>query len=309
MIFVIYLIYIFAALYGCAQIKEGLNPKNLVRSSFYLTDFYVLIDETFWQEGLQMQVVVNNPPDLFNPKSRSRFDEMVSEFENSHYTMRHNATMMWIYAFEAQLDEDELERNVSKPISSEEYYSRAREWLITAGGRRLWELDTVWGKNESNPDDWNHLKTFRFQIGLRNYRTPTDHTNSCKLMREIAGRYPEMNITTFHEYYPFADQYLQLKPALFQNCILAVISMFIVALIMIPHFGAAFAIIIAIVSIDIGVLGYMALWGVNLESVSMITVIMSIGFSVDLSGKFYLNPNVIYLIPISIFQPTSVMLM
>lgn len=33
-----------------------------------------------------------------------------------------------------------------------------------------------------------------------------------------------------------------------------------------------------------GVLGYMALWGVNLESVSMITVIMSIGFSVDLSA-------------------------
>uniref|UniRef100_A0A915D804 Uncharacterized protein n=1 Tax=Ditylenchus dipsaci TaxID=166011 RepID=A0A915D804_9BILA len=35
---------------------------------------------------------------------------------------------------------------------------------------------------------------------------------------------------------------------------------------------------------NVGVLGYMALWGVNLESVSMITIIMSIGFSVDLSA-------------------------
>jgi len=33
--------------------EEGLHPKELVKSSFYLTDFYVLIDETFWREGLE----------------------------------------------------------------------------------------------------------------------------------------------------------------------------------------------------------------------------------------------------------------
>lgn len=49
---IFYLIYFFIAIYGITQIKEGLNPKNLVRKSFYLTDFYVLIDETFWQEGI-----------------------------------------------------------------------------------------------------------------------------------------------------------------------------------------------------------------------------------------------------------------
>lgn len=32
-------------------LSEGLNPKFLVRESFYLADFYELIDETLWQEG------------------------------------------------------------------------------------------------------------------------------------------------------------------------------------------------------------------------------------------------------------------
>lgn len=29
---------------------------------------------------------------------------------------------------------------------------------------------------------------------------------SAQLMRSIAAQFPEFNITTFHEYYPFADQ-------------------------------------------------------------------------------------------------------
>lgn len=85
-------------------------------------------------------------------------------------------------------------------------------------------------------------------------------------MREIAKEFSEYNVTTFHEYYPFADQYLELKPALYRNCLLAIICMMIVAFFMIPNLVAGLAIVAAIVSIDLGVVGYMSLWGVNLEA-------------------------------------------
>uniref|UniRef100_A0A914YDE5 SSD domain-containing protein n=1 Tax=Panagrolaimus superbus TaxID=310955 RepID=A0A914YDE5_9BILA len=163
MVLVFYLIYAFIALFGCSQIKEGLNPKNLVRESFYLNNFYVLIDETFWQEGLQMQVVVNNPPNLFDSNGREDFDKMREDFEDTEFTMKRNATMIWLDAFEAKILEDETAFNISLPKSSEEWYQRVKEWLITAGGRRLWELDMVWDKTNAS-----HLKTFRFQVGLKN---------------------------------------------------------------------------------------------------------------------------------------------
>uniref|UniRef100_A0A183CQ72 SSD domain-containing protein n=1 Tax=Globodera pallida TaxID=36090 RepID=A0A183CQ72_GLOPA len=267
-----YSLFVLFSVLGVLHISEGLNPKNLVRSSFYLTDFYELVDETFWKEGLQLQVAVNNPPNLFDRTERKKLDEMVAAFEGTKFTMKHNATMLWLNEFEAQMEEERTTQNISLPQTSDDWYGRCREWLLVAGGRRLWELDMEW-EAPSADGATPRLKAFRFQIGLRNYRTPADHTNGCRLMRSIAGQFPEFNVTTFHEYYPFADQYLELKPALYRNCLLAMVCMMLVSFLMIPSWHAAFVITAAIASIDIGVLGYMSLWGVNLESVSMITIV------------------------------------
>ncbi|KAK5974989.1 SSD domain-containing protein, partial [Trichostrongylus colubriformis] len=237
----IYIVYLTLAIFGCLNIKEGLDPRFLVRESFYLSDFYKLIHETFWYE----------------------------DFENTEYTMNHNATMIWLEAYEMHLEREKIELNIQKPTNSTEWYHRCRDWLLVAGGRRLWEKDMVWGQSE---EDFYTLKAFRFQLGLRNYQTPTDHTNSCKLMREIASRYTDFNVTTFHEYYPFADQYLELKPSLVQNFTFGLLAMFAVTVIMIPDARAALAVVICIASINTGVMGFMTFWGVNLDSVSMITV-------------------------------------
>lgn len=43
-------------------------------------------------------------------------------------------------------------------------------------------------------------------------------------------------------------------------------------------------IILSIISICLGMFGYMTFWGVNLDAISMISIIMSIGFAVDLSA-------------------------
>ena len=71
-------------------------------------------------------------------------------------------------------------------------------------------------------------------------------------MRKIAARYPQFNVTTFHEYYPFADQYLELKPSLVQNIVLGIFSIAVVTLIMIPDWKAAMSVVVSIASINLG---------------------------------------------------------
>lgn len=60
--------------------------------------------------------------------------------------------------------------------------------------------------------------------------------------------------------------------------------MMVVSFILIPNPWCSLWVGLSIVSIEVGVVGYMTMWGVSLDSISMINLIMCIGFSVDFSA-------------------------
>lgn len=60
--------------------------------------------------------------------------------------------------------------------------------------------------------------------------------------------------------------------------------MILIALLLIPHPMCSLWVAVVILSVDTGVIGFMTLWGIRLDTVSMITIIMSIGFSVDFAA-------------------------
>lgn len=60
--------------------------------------------------------------------------------------------------------------------------------------------------------------------------------------------------------------------------------MMIISFIFIPNVLCSLWVAFSIISIEIGVVGYMALWDINLDSISMINLIMCIGFSVDFTA-------------------------
>lgn len=74
------------------------------------------------------------------------------------------------------------------------------------------------------------------------------------------------------------------QPITIQAIAIAVVAMVIISLIFIPNPWCSLLVGVAILSIETGVVGYMALWGVNLDQISMINLIMCIGFSVDFSA-------------------------
>lgn len=74
------------------------------------------------------------------------------------------------------------------------------------------------------------------------------------------------------------------RSVVIQSTTIAAVAMILISLILIPNRWCSLHVGFAIVSIEIGVIGYMSLWNVNLDPISMLTLIMCIGFSVDFSA-------------------------
>ncbi|MFH4973871.1 hypothetical protein AB6A40_000580 [Gnathostoma spinigerum] len=267
-----YLLFICVALYGCVNFKEGLNPENLVTSDHYIARFFADLKK-FWVQGPQLQVCVLNPPNFTDPVQRERMMGVVRSLENTPYTLGREGTVFFFLEYLNYLDQVNAELENTDRL----WNKKLRSWLKFTGGSAQWATDIKYGP------DLETIMAFRFQIALKNMVEPNDHKEAAKLLRRIADNQP-FHIEIYHETFSFADQYIIIAPATLRNVSISLLCMTIVALLLIPNLPSCFLILASIISINVGVFGYMTLWGVNLDAVSMISIIMSIGFAVDLSA-------------------------
>uniref|UniRef100_A0A8R1DT56 SSD domain-containing protein n=1 Tax=Caenorhabditis japonica TaxID=281687 RepID=A0A8R1DT56_CAEJA len=232
-----YLIYLALSIYGCAHLKEGLEPANLLVDDSYATPHYRVLEKHYWHYGASLQIVVNNVPDLRDPLERLNMDRM-------------------------------------------KFYDHAAQYIYSDMSQP-WVVDVVWGRNNQSE---HVIKTFRYMIGMRDISTTTKQTEATNTFREIASRFERYNVTTYMPLWLFTDQYALVVPNTMQDIVVAVACMLVISAVLIPQPVCSFWVAVTIGSIDLGVLGFMTLWGVNLDAISMITIIMSVGFSVDYSA-------------------------
>lgn len=103
-------------------------------------------------------------------------------------------------------------------------------------------------------------------------------------MRNLLAGYPEYNITCYQYMSPFVDQYLVIYPTTIRNTLMSLCIMVLLALVLIPHPVCGLFMTISVLSIDVGVSGFLYWWNVNMDCISMITMIIATGFAIDLSA-------------------------
>uniref|UniRef100_A0A0K0DJT9 MMPL domain-containing protein n=1 Tax=Angiostrongylus cantonensis TaxID=6313 RepID=A0A0K0DJT9_ANGCA len=64
----------------------------------------------------------------------------------------------------------------------------------------------------------------------------------------------------------------------------AIVLMSFLVLLFVMNWEAVISVVISITSICLGIVAYLHLWGVRLDAVSLISILMSVGFSVDYSA-------------------------
>ncbi|XP_023211544.1 patched domain-containing protein 3-like [Centruroides sculpturatus] len=280
LVIVLFLIYFAVAVWGCTQIKEGLEFQKLAPYNSYPVKLFDNTNKYFGDYRDRIQVVINTTLDYSDPKVQDQLEELVQKFESNRFLSSDTRlTEFWLRYFKRFYTNKRtavLFQNYNLTNKQEFIYCLRKVFLKFSVGRQVKD-DLVFNEN------YTEIIASRFIVQSVNVNGVEEDKQLLIQLRDIASSAP-FPVIVHHFLFAFYDQFLLVTKASFQSIIIAAIVMMIITFVFIPSITSVLSVAASIVSIQVGVMGYMTLWNVNLDTVSMINLIMCIGFSVDFAA-------------------------
>lgn len=265
LVVLLYGAYLGGSIYGCTQIREGIDLRNLASDDSYVIPYYD-DDETYFSEyGPRVMVIVNGNVSYWEEAVREKIETCLEDIENISYVDK-NLTESWLRAYIA------LAKNRSINIDNKDVFMNNLSILFNYPG---FELDI----NKTHDE----ITASRFFVQTVNVTSAVDEKNLLNQLRDKAKKC-SISLKVYHPAFIYYDQYLVIVQNTIQNVLIAAGAMLVVSLFLIPNPLCSIWVTFAIASVIVGVTGFMTFWDVNLDSISMINLVICIGFSVDFSA-------------------------
>uniref|UniRef100_A0A915LP55 Globin family profile domain-containing protein n=1 Tax=Meloidogyne javanica TaxID=6303 RepID=A0A915LP55_MELJA len=241
-----------------------------------LTHYMKLAEQRLWSEGVIGRIYVNNAPDFeAYPEKLDRLMQLVAELESTPFSMGPNSTQLWIREFNnyRQYFAD----------SNQGFYDTLRAFLKISFNKQ-WSSFLHW---KPGPNGHEYVNKFYFTTA---FKIPDWNVRTQLLLiwRNITSDYSEFQAMVFDENNFFSDQMLELKQTTLSSLGTAILAMILVCILFIADSAIVFWVSFMLVSMDIGVCGYLSLWGrestsahSDLDPTTVVNILMSIGLCID----------------------------
>ncbi|KAK1174039.1 patched domain-containing protein 3-like [Acipenser oxyrinchus oxyrinchus] len=259
----LYVGYLASSIYGCLQMQEGIDLRNLAYDGSYVVNYYDDEDAYFSEYGPRVMVVVTEQVEYWNKEVRKDIERCLKVLENRLYVDA-SLSVSWLRVFE----------NVSTLLN----ISLDNE-MVFKDNLKL--ILPIFKQDISISND--NIIASRFFIQTTNITTPVKEKNMLDELREDVKNCVVPGLV-YHPAFIYFDQYAVIVSNTIQNIAVATAVMLVIALLLIPNPLCSLWVTFAIGSVIVGVAGFMAFWNVNLDSISMINLVICIGFSVDFSA-------------------------
>ncbi|KAI6201068.1 SSD domain-containing protein [Aphelenchoides besseyi] len=259
--------YLVIAIYGCMHVKLGLEPNDLLPDNSYGKRTIKVTEKYFSDHGSFLHVWMYNLSRV-HLGHRRLWTVLQKEIELYEYTEFTGVGDSWLSAFL------EFAGRSEQPLTTTSFVPMLTNSFLTQPQYAKYKRDIRFNSNRTK------LEASRVPIRLR-YVGSSNQSRAMHLLRHLAE--------TSEIPSGFAEQYNAVLPGTLSSVGIAGIAVVIVSLILIPEPIAAFWVSISIVSINVGILGFMTFWSVRLDFISMVTIVMSIGFCVDFAAHLAYN--------------------
>ncbi|XP_061111972.1 patched domain-containing protein 3 [Conger conger] len=263
---ILYVLYLCVSIYGCFNMQEGIDLKNLASDDSYVVQYYTHEDKYFSEYGPNVMIVVKNTLPYWEESERSTLDKCLKNFVDL-FIVDPELFTSWLDAYNVYLKKSSLDIN-NKTI----FLENLPPFFVQAP---VFKQDLNFTNQE--------IHASRFFIQTVNITSSEQEKEMLNVLRQTAERCL-VPLLVYHPTFIFYDQYAVIRKNTIQNILVATVVMLVISLLLIPNPLCSLWVTFAIASVIVGVAGFMMFWDINLDSVSMINLVICIGFSVDFSA-------------------------
>ncbi|XP_069047360.1 patched domain-containing protein 3-like isoform X1 [Lepisosteus oculatus] len=260
----LYGVYLGTSIYGCLQLKEGIDLRNLASDGSYVVNYYDDEEKYFSKYGPNVMVVVKENVAYWNETIHIDLKACMKDFKNLTF-IDGTVVTSWLQMYETMFSSVDFNDKRAFMGNLTSFLNVKPEF-----------------KQDLNISQGN-IYASRFFVQTVNISTAVDEKNMLNKLRETAQNC-KVPLLVYHPAFIYYDQYAVIVSTTVQNIVVATAVMLVISLLLIPNPLCSLWVTFAIGSVIVGVAGFMALWQVNLDSISMINLVICIGFSVDFSA-------------------------
>ena len=264
-IMLLYVPYIVFAIYGSIHLKQGMPFSQLVSDDSYFYKYSEWNEQYFPRQAIVM-FVIPSTQDYSLPETQSKIDDIISR--------AHASTFF----------EDNFEVNWLKAYKGSQYYNDASKLHFELGLKAFFSDPQYMVYYSDVAVNFNKSAIEATRVFVRS--TSFKHNEEGELMleaREIAAT-ASIDCFAFSSVFTIAELYVRILRLTAQSVGIALASVFVITCLFMPHPVLILFVTVAVASIMVGVVGYMLYLNVSLSAISMVMLIMSIGFSVDFTA-------------------------
>ncbi|XP_045205429.2 patched domain-containing protein 3-like [Mercenaria mercenaria] len=258
--------YLAAAIYGCIHMKQGLLLTNLVNEDSYFYK-YSKWDEEQFPRQTPVSFVIHGSYEYSKSQTKNMIDNLISETHSNKY-FDNVFKVNWLESYGNSVHYD----NVSETAFITGVYK-----FITDPRYSRFENDVVIDSTNQS------ITASRVYVLSAKLDDSQDEGKMMLEARAIADA-ATINCFAFSPYFVAFEQYVAILGQSLQSVGIALAAVFVITCIFMPHPVLILFVTIAVTMIMVGVFGFMFYIDVTLSAITMIHLILSVGFSIDFTA-------------------------
>ncbi|XP_067135697.1 patched domain-containing protein 3-like [Centruroides vittatus] len=276
LVIVIFVVYIFGGIFCLRYLKEGFDYVKGFPYSSYAVNFTRKHYEYFVQYPHGIQIVINQTLDYSDPGVQKDVTEIVNKFAADPYMGGINMVDSWLKYYILSLNDSKLWLSYRgyDMTNPEDFIDALRNIFLKFPSSHRYKKDIIFNEN------YTQIVASRFLVVSKDIKDASVEKKLLIRLWNIADscKYP---VYVHNYWFTILNQHVNIRETTIQTLCIAAALITVMFFAFIPHIVCAICVAITIISIQVGVIGYMSLWSVSLDTVSMLILIMSTGLSVD----------------------------